>query len=519
MNESPVIVFAEKLYGGNITADIKGDKSDWYQYDESNGGLYIKTGTERGILYAVYDILSGKKSGNEKPEFSIRGLNLCESINRHTPKQLIQLIDRMGQWRMNTIIIHSNYGYLNHKKLIDTETAKRGIDLVHYTYSNLSFMENVDPSHFAKDDKGQLQCKELECETRLCVSDHQGLEEYSFGLEKYLKEHSDYTRMLFATADGRGICSCPQCINKNAIQQWEPVFDRFFDKAVDRHREMISYVQRFSVPDNLERIRHLDRVMFDSHMRYPRTPLGAWHAHGKEGAEPEIKEDPRAKNTPINVYLLDRLKEWRDTFHGEIYLFENLMIQGIFGCPRPNTSLYLEDLKILKEIGINGVVYECFEPGIKPFLPTFDIIAKCMWNISCEYNPGDFEQEYLANGKNDTNSWALWPGCERWDKFIDEYPMIELAQRHYNSLRYPSSENDRKLLAYVLDTPSREELDWLYIAFRALQNPYKRGEITVQNSMQEIFLKSRKLWDAMEQLENPRDDTVSIIENLYANYL
>ena len=44
--------------------------------------------------------------GKEKPEFSIRGLNPRESLNRHTKEQIIKLIDRMGRWRMNTIIIH-----------------------------------------------------------------------------------------------------------------------------------------------------------------------------------------------------------------------------------------------------------------------------------------------------------------------------------------------------------------------------------------------------------------------------
>ena len=107
MNYSPVFSFARELYGKEIKADLKNDGSDWYEFSVGPGGkLYVKAGTERGVLYAVYDVLDGKKSGKEKPEFSIRGLNPRESLNRHTKEQIIKLIDRMGRWRMNTIIIH-----------------------------------------------------------------------------------------------------------------------------------------------------------------------------------------------------------------------------------------------------------------------------------------------------------------------------------------------------------------------------------------------------------------------------
>ena len=442
MGKSSVMLFAEKLYGKEFNAEIRNDGSDWYEFSVETGGkLNVMAGTERGILYAVYDVLNGGKSGSEKPEFSIRGLNPCESLNRHTDEQIVKLIDRMGRWRMNTLIIHSNYGFMNHKNVILDETAKRGIEIVHYTYSNLSFMRDIENAHFAKDENGTPLYERLECETRLCVNDQEGLRKYAAGVKKYLDEHPDYQRMLFATADGRALCLCPTCRSKNAIEQWQPVFDVFFDNAYGKRKlEMISYVQRFSVPADTSRIGRLDRLMFDTHIRYPRTPLGVFHEFMKEGYEVEIKMDPRAAQ-PINVYLLDRIKEWRKAFNGKLYVFENLMIQGIFGCPRPNTSIYLEDLKTFRNAGVDGVVYECFEPGITPFLKGFDKIAERMWNVNSAYEKDVFESAYLQDGASDGDQWTVWPGCEKWDGLRNGYPMAELAVLYYKFLRYPDRKN------------------------------------------------------------------------------
>ena len=47
----------------------------------------------------------------EKQPFAVRGFNLCESILRHTPEQLRKFIRRMKVLRMNTLIVHSDYGW------------------------------------------------------------------------------------------------------------------------------------------------------------------------------------------------------------------------------------------------------------------------------------------------------------------------------------------------------------------------------------------------------------------------
>ncbi|OGV51608.1 MAG: hypothetical protein A2017_08405 [Lentisphaerae bacterium GWF2_44_16] len=515
MKASPVFSFAQKLYEKEIEADIRNDASDWYEFSVApDGKLDVKAGTERAVLYAVYDALDGKKSGNEKPEFSIRGLNPCESLKRHTKEQIIKLIDRMGRWRMNTIIIHSNYGFVNHKNTIVEECAKRGIEMTHYTYSNLSFMRGIENTHFAKDENGKPLYDNLECETRLCVNDKDALNKYAEGVKKYLGEHSDYERMLFATADGRSLCLCPACRNKNAIEQWQPVFDVFFDTAYGKRKlEMISYVQRFSVPADTSRISKLDSVMFDTHIRYPRTPLGVFHEFMKEGYDVEVKMDSRAAR-PVNLYLLDRIKDWRKSFSGKLYIFENLMIQGILGCPRPNTSVYLEDLKTFRKAGVDGVVYECFEPGIKPFLKCFDKIAAAMWNVNAVYEKDNFEKAYLEDGASDTDPWAVWPGCEKWDGVRSDYPMSELSVLYYKVIRSPDKDNIFNMMDYVMEHENREDFDWLYILFTGMKKAFNMGFISPESEKEKQFLCMRKLWDFQELRQNPRQETINIIKSL-----
>ena len=481
-HDQACLAFAHDLYGHEIQFDLRDGAGDAYTFHVGvDRALHVKAGSARGVLYAVYDALAGKRSGDERPEFVIRGLNPCESLNRHTPEQLVRFMDRMGRWRMNTLIIHSNYGFRTHQALIEREAAKRGIELVHYTYSNLCFMDGIAPEHFAKDSERRAMWDRAECETRLCVSDAQGLRQYAANVRRYLEEHPAYARLLFATADGYKVCQCPGCRGLNALGQWQKIFDPFFDEACGRRKlEMLVYLQRFSVPPDLARINRIDRVLFDTHLRYPRAPLGAPHAWMKQGARfcgpADPLQDPRG-DQPINVYLWDRLVEWRQAFKGQLYVFENLMIQGICSCPRPNTSIYLDDLRNFRKLGIDGVVYEAFEPGIDPFLPTFDAIAVAMWAVDYPYTPTVFERAYLD--PDDGDFFGRLPGHPKWDRWRGNYPRAELAKRlyHFNRLTDVAAPPGsgaggnpekiivccREILDYIINHPQREDLDWIYM--------------------------------------------------------
>ncbi|MBE2204019.1 MAG: hypothetical protein IAE94_06755 [Chthoniobacterales bacterium] len=522
MDPSAILSFARELAGRELDVALHGDATDWYRFRAGEDGLLrIEADNARGVLYAVYDSLAGKEAGEGTPEFAIRGINPCESLARHTPAQLETLLDRMGRWRMNTLIIHSNYGFLPFRDLILRETRRRGIDIVHYTYSNLCFMEGLAPEHYARDASGNPKWTSLQCETRLCASNEEALRKYREGLRSYLERHPDYERMIFTTADGCELCECPGCRTISPIGQWQAIFDPFFDAAHATHQiEMLSYVQRFSVPGDLSRIRQLPRVLFDSHLRFPRTPLGQsheWMKHGLRHCFPpdgDPIQDPRG-DVPINTYLWDRLLDWRGAFDGQLSVFENLMVQGIWGCPRPNTSVYLDDLRNFRKAGINGVIYECFEPGITPFLPTFDAIARTMWDLDAPHVPTDFEAGYLADGATDGDFLAMHPGHEKWALWRDRTPRAALAVLLYRFHREPSVEVCHEVLHHILNHPEKEDHDWIYIAQGALKKAFALGAIQPATPREAAFLNLKKLWDFQELHHPSRESAIEVIHSLW----
>jgi hypothetical protein len=117
--DSPVLKYASELAGDRtIRAVIRNDETDAYRFSVTGDKtIKVETGSERGVLYAVFDVLDGRTSGDETPAFSIRGLNPVEAIQRHTPAMMQKLIDRMGHWRMNYLVAHMQYGFLDHKDL------------------------------------------------------------------------------------------------------------------------------------------------------------------------------------------------------------------------------------------------------------------------------------------------------------------------------------------------------------------------------------------------------------------
>ena len=84
--DSPVLRFARQLARGvPFGREFRRDGSDAYRFKVGeDGAIDVESGSQRGVLYAVYDVLAGKTSGDEKPAFAIRGLFPCDATQRHT---------------------------------------------------------------------------------------------------------------------------------------------------------------------------------------------------------------------------------------------------------------------------------------------------------------------------------------------------------------------------------------------------------------------------------------------------
>lgn len=475
VDESAILAFARQLaIGKTVEAKITGKGQDCYEFDTaSDGTIHVKAGTARGVLYAVYDVLDGKTSGKETPSFSVRGINPCESFSRHTPDMIIRLIDRMGRWKMNRIIIHTEYGFERYKDLIVRECAKRGIELVYYLYDNVCFGNAVPRAYWAVDKQGKVRAPHdhLEAYDRVCASKTEGFGPYRKGVESYLSKHSDFRHIMFATADGGDYCQCPECSLKGPWEQVLPFFNLFFDVASDRTRELLVYHERYEVPKDLSRIGKLNRVMYDLHSR---NRMSALTDSGKK---------------TNNRYLYDRLLEWRKAVSGTLCIFENMMMQGDFGVPNYSVEAYLEDLRQFRQDGINGMIYEVYETGIRPHLPVLDVLSKAMWRSSDQYQI-----------KEDAN-----PELQHFYRLV----------RNFKSA--PNLENLKALNTFLLNHPDRDRFDWLYIGFTSMKRCDAKAKSKLSQTsdpLERLFLETNKLWDFMEKVENPRETTGRIITKI-----
>ena len=207
-DDSPVLRFAKTLAAGRtIRATVRHDGSGAYRFTvAADGGIDVESGAERGVLYAVYDVLAGKTRGDSSPAFSIRGLFPCGAEQRHTPEMLRRLIDRMGRWRMNTLGIITAHGYREHGPLIEEECAKRGIETVHYTYYQFAFCDGIPRRCFAVDRQGKPRPPgdRLETEDRLCASNPEAKAMFRQGVRRYLDAHPDPTSASARTVKSWG---------------------------------------------------------------------------------------------------------------------------------------------------------------------------------------------------------------------------------------------------------------------------------------------------------------------------
>ena len=226
----------------------------------------------------------------------------------------------------------------------------------------------------------------------------------------------------------------------------------------------------------------------------------------------------------MNVYFLDRIKEWINQLGKPVVVFENLMVQGTLSCGQFNTSVLIQDLRTLEKLGVDGMLYEGFELGIESFTDEFTHLSRAMWNQDYHYQPGGIE------------SWAIQQFEER-DESIDfnteigamanlvpavlpsfpwETARTEMDQIHFEYLEYISRFNQRITQLNAADVidhiyKSPERFDRLFIGFWILRRLFREEGIEGLNQREREFLSFEKLWDFMETELQPRKITDFLI--------
>lgn len=512
-----ILAFA-RSEAGDLPVELRivPQPGDGYAVERRDSRFLVVGSNARSCLHGVYHLRAGRAPGAFRAAFSTRGINTCESLARHTPDELRRLIDSMGKWRMNSLVVHINYGWSRHKKLIIEECARRGIDLVFYVYTSMTFLPPDAPVRWlAKRKDGTPYTSRVECETRPCVSEPEVLEAFQDGAREFFRTQVDpATRLIATTGDGYGHCRCPSCRALKPADQWHPLLERFVDAgrefAPAKELEALAYVQRLRPPGDMSLHRRLDGILFDDHLRNRWRSLGDEHPPRARHFEAEV--DPAAAHAPTNVYLMDRLREWREKFDKRLCVFHNLQMHGALSCPQPSTSVLLEDLRRWRRIGVDGAVYEALN-GMTYFEDQLRILSDGLWDPSITHEPTPLERwcsEHCPGGPLFFLKQFDFP----WDSFKHEFD--EVLRAHMHNIREfyagPSRESLRRAVEHMYVHSDR--IDRLSISFRFLQMAHARHLFADLTPAESRFLGTNKLWDFMEPLADPIAETDALIQSL-----
>lgn len=508
----------------DIDLQIGSEPDDGYVIRFSNGRSAVEARNPRSALWGVnrFRQADGAEISEQeyRPRFSVRGLNLCESLRRHTDEQVRRLFGRMEQWRMNTVVIHTEYGYRARQSLIDQLCAERGIARIFYVQTSLAFLQDAPSTAFAKDPEGRPWTPVLGNTTKACASDPAVLSMLAERCRDFLRRLAmgPEDRVLFLDSDGSRVCFCERCRGLSALDQWMRQFNLFADTAgelgiIDRV-EYIAYLKRFRPPSDLRTLQKISGVMFDTHLRFRWAALGRDHAFSDIQAD-QAEADPQLARQPMNRYLPDMLQAWRAAVRGRLYVFENLMMQATMSCPQPCTHHLLADLDLLEDIGVDGVLYEAFEPGIDSFADQLARLSEAAWGEAGAVQPSalDLACDQLAEESSPADLFARnmsplkYLETDRFDGvrlLAEEWNdpvLIEYAVRLKAFIRQRDVPHWKSVVEWIVEHKTR--FDWIYIAhLLAKQVPVEQWHTVTDERAREFLDHGTKLWDFMERHES-----------------
>lgn len=436
--------------------------------------------------------------------FQVRGFNPCESLLRHTPEQLTAFIRRMKELDFNSIIIHSDYGWMRYRELIERECRNAGVEITLMVFGPRTFFSLTDwqSRWFAKDENGKPFSAVPECETHPCAAEPEAIEAFQEGAEKYIASlPCSIKRLHMRAGDGLMFCRCEKCRNIPEHEQYQPFVAAFVRAAKkvrpDLKLETDLYIKRYAVPRDPEPYRELDRLMFDTFYRHPFFPIGSKNDQCNrfvmQYAAPEGWADA---DTP-NEFYLKRLNEWNDLFPGKLYIHENVMCQGYWGVPQYNTGVYLADLDLYRKLRLAGVCYEAYEPGFPAFEKIFTQLAQGKRSGAIPELEKILPQSDLKVFCHD----ASFP----FEKYLDPF-YAKLARWFAKMLETGLNAAEfRELVTFEWDNELL--LDPVLVGYAAARGGMLKGNLRFDDlsGTAQDLISRRKLWDFMEDIPLDQD--------------
>ena len=455
--------------------------------------------------------------------FAVRGFNLCESILRHSPEQLRTFIRRMKNLRMNTLIVHYDYGWKRYHELIMEECAAAGVEITLMTFGPRTFFAYTPwkKQWFAKNQDGIPFSDKLECETFPCRFEAEALAAYHYGAERWLKSLPlQIKRVHMRASDGLMFCQCEKCRPLLDHEKWQPFIEIFMEAVANVRSDLAFetdvYVRRYNIPENQAPFQSMSRIMYDTFYRHPFYPIGSEKdVINREnlllGAATEKNPDAPTPNS----YHLNRLKEWTTAFPGKTYIHENAMGQSLFGTFQHNTGVLLKDQRLYRKLNVQGICYEAYEPGYSGFEDMFKTLSTAM----IDPNAVDYEPSALETCLTQSRMRLF---CDEPDfpleKYISDPFQLRQASLYREFQCALSPVLFRKYLDFAFEFPER--LDPLMIGFGIAKAGLVFRKIRFENLSPEAkdCISRRKLWDFMEDIpltESPLAVCWTLLEELY----
>ncbi len=375
----------QNIFSVNSLPPMKGEE---YGIFKRNKSLFLMGGSDKTVLYAVYDFLSqlgcrwiapdfdfyeGRShfipaqtalkytcsdDRIEKPVFKYRKFYIEEGLT-HNTENLKQLIYWMPKARFNVLVAPLNYEgkgrsqWNNWREQLTPELVKRGItiEVGGHGYQNFlnAEMENGQlfkkhPDWFGIDKNGQRSANP---HVVFCSSNSDAVAYLQNNVLAYLIEHPEINIFDFWPPDNETWCECESC--------------RAMGSATDRHALLVSQTARFlhdKIPavklECLAYSRYVEppqNEVLDSNVLLDFCPIN-------QSFEYQIYEDSFVNNK----FYRENLLSWLSLFKGEINIYSYYRKYAWRSLPVILPHYMQNDLRFYRNNGISGIsVYS--EPG------------------------------------------------------------------------------------------------------------------------------------------------------------
>jgi hypothetical protein len=345
------------------------------------------------------------------------------------------------------------------------------------------------------------------------------LEAFAYGAKLWLKSlPSQIKRVHMRAADGLNFCQCKKCCNLPDHEKWQPFVEKFVEAVLevcpDLEFETDIYVKRYNIPGDMSAHQKMHRIMYDTFYRHPQVPIGSESINKETVYYAATEKNPDAFSP--NQYHYNRLHEWCKHTAGKVYIHENAMGQSLQGIFQHNTGVMLKDLELYKQLGVQGVCYEAYEPGYSGFAENFEILANVMIDMeqAKDYRPTELEMILQKNRR-------MQYFCDDLTFPLERYLQDDITLKHMDYSRRgrisPSPDIYRNYVNFAFNYEKR--LDPLFIGFfNAKWGLHKRAlNFSMASGEAQYMLRHNKLWDFMEKIplnENPIQKSKQLILEL-----